>query len=429
MKCTKCGKEYPDSNKFCPQCGEANPETPIQVPPASLQTPAEPVQPLESPEPSAKQPGGEESFVLKLKEKCTLKVLLIGIGAVVVVVGIIVAVVLLTAPNYPKTITLGDKTARDITVKNLKIDRSSDQLEENVPYRLTGEATAKWSGNAVIRVSLDTSQGKETREVKVTLERKKPVEINEEVTAKGKVKNAEILGIDYDGKMRAEDFVSIDNLNSNNMLTLPLGQNTVTGTVKEDCEITCKGQSVQVGEDKRFSLTENVTSGTKSLDFEVKDNEGNRCTMALGIEIQYPQVEYQGVKYEITGVNFKDNSRTDVVVIANIINLTDETKTVDGLPPTLLFPSIKMKSTGEVEGGGYWMAKQYSSAWGETDIYDVMDLSPKERFDGATASYPFSGVANRDPSDFVLQLYGYQPSYPYPYVLIAEFDLTQFRTE
>ena len=131
MKCPKCGFEYEDSFKFCPNCSETNPLTmppptpPVTEPPVAPEPP--PVEPPKEKPPKKKLSERAKPVFTKVKEntkvkeKTNKKTIIIGAVILVVVIAAIVVPIILTRPSYPETISLGNKTEGDLTINKLTL--------------------------------------------------------------------------------------------------------------------------------------------------------------------------------------------------------------------------------------------------------------------------------------------------------------------
>ena len=324
MKCSKCGADYEDSFKFCPNCAEVNPsakkeEPAVVKPPVSpieessvILTPTEkpPALPLEPPKPKKKlsesikpvvAKGKEKSakMTAKIREKTNKKTILIGVGILVLIIAALVVAVVLTRPSYPATIKLGDFKQGDLSVKRLTLIKG-EKTGDNLSYELTGTALGKWNGQATINLRTTTNKGPQTEKFELTIKRndeeaiKTLTSLNRDNTVfvSNPIQKCEVQSITYDGKMNADDFMSIDNVT--NGLTLNTGANVITGTVKEDgCAVTFNGQPVQIGPDKKFSVTANINEGSNRLSFEVAEKSGAKTTKTLTLTGQIPPAQYK----------------------------------------------------------------------------------------------------------------------------------------
>lgn len=315
MKCTKCGTEYADSFKFCPNCAEANPLVKMEEPPVDL-TPVPPTPtitppveepqtvPVQSPEPPkpkkklsesikpvlAKTSESYKFFFAKIKEKTNKKTIIIGVGVLVLIAAIIVVAVILTRPGYPATFKLGDIKQGDLSVKGLTLTKGTGG-GDLTGYDVTGTALGKWNGKATIDFRLTTSKGPQTKQLAFAIKRNEVQVINSTLTT-NPIQKCDSESLAYDGKMNADDFVSIDNVTSG--LVLTAGANVIAGTSKEDgSTVTFNGQPVQIGSDKKFTVTANVNEGSNTLTFEVTEKGGAKATKTITLVGQIPPAVYK----------------------------------------------------------------------------------------------------------------------------------------
>ncbi len=95
MNCSKCGKEYDDSFRFCPACGESNPQ--IKTPPA---VEAEQVSISSETMPSTSPPADYQGPAATRRPRRKGKVIAIVAAAVVVVLGLLVVLGTLLIKGY-----------------------------------------------------------------------------------------------------------------------------------------------------------------------------------------------------------------------------------------------------------------------------------------------------------------------------------------
>ncbi len=217
------------------------------------------------------------------------KKILLGSVALLVVVAIVVSVVLFTRPNYPDRIELGEHIEGDLTV-NLTLIKGEQDADQKYSYELTGNAQVKWAGTATIELSLQTSEGEEGIEVPVALERGEWRSISEAFSVAGPVKSCEVWRIKYGGKMRAHDFITIENLPLGRTLTT--GPNEFGGTAKEACQIMFNANPVPLDEDMRFSVVAEIAEGPNALAFEV-EVDGKKDTYSISITGELPPDQYK----------------------------------------------------------------------------------------------------------------------------------------
>lgn len=285
MKCPKCGFDYEDTFKFCPNCSETNPLT-VQ-PPVATEPP--PVEPPKEKKPKKKLSERVKPVFAKVKEKTNKKTIIIGAVILVVVIAAIVVPIVLTRPSYPDEISLGKFEEGDLTIDNLTL-KKGEEAKTYYSYELTGTAKAKWNGNAKINLSLTTAKGPEKEKHEFAVQRNENQKIKESVLASAPVSKCTVSSVEYDGKMSADAFVSIDNISDGQTLTI--GPNAIAGTVSEDCTVTFNGQPVQVGEDKKFSVTADISEGPNTLSFEV-DADGEKATKTLSITGELTPEQYK----------------------------------------------------------------------------------------------------------------------------------------
>jgi len=326
MRCSKCDTEYNDSFKFCPNCAEVNPlikeeEPAVVVPPAPpLEKPLlkshveeTEVLPTQPPEPSkpkkklsksikpviTKTSDGLKHFFAKTKEKTNKKTILIGVGILILVIAVIVVSVVLTRPSYPRTFKFGDSKQGDLLIKGLTLTKQA-KSGDTTTYELTGTALGKWNGKATISLSMVTSKGSQDQTFELAIKRndEQPLKTlaaqtrDNTVFDSDPIQKCKVQNISYDGKMNADDFVSIDNVTSG--LALSTGANVIVGTAKEDgSTVTFNGQPVQIGPDKKFAVTATINEGSNTLNFEVTEKGGAKSTKTISITGQIPPQVYK----------------------------------------------------------------------------------------------------------------------------------------
>ena len=297
MKCSRCDTEYNDSFKFCPNCAETNPmvkkEEPGVVEPLVPLVGEFPILPPEPPKPKKNISERIKPVFAKIKEKINKKTIIIGVSILLLIVAVIVVAVVLTRPSYPDTIKLGDFQEGDLSVKGLTLKKGEKQrdITAYAAYEVTGTALGKWNGKATINLNLTTSKGPKTAKVDLTTTRNEKQEIRS-LVLNDPLQKCEVQSISYDGKMNADDFVSIDNVTSG--LTLTTGASVIAGTVKEDgATVTFNGQPVQIGSDKKFSVTTTINEGANTISFEVAEKGGTKATKTITLTGQIPPEVYR----------------------------------------------------------------------------------------------------------------------------------------
>lgn len=309
MTCPKCGMEYNDSFRYCPNCAEANPmsikEEPIIVSEPPRFPVAGPEQPhqqvlIKKEEPPRKNLSESiEPVFAKIKEKTNKKTIIIGASVLVLIVAVIVLAVVLTRPSYPATFKLGDIKQGDLSIKGLTLTKGAKE-GSFVHYELSGTALGKWNGNATINLNTITSKGMEKQKFELTIKRNDEQELknltyqtrDSTVLLVAPIQKCEVQSVSYDGKMNTDDFVSIDNVTSG--LTLTAGASVIAGTVKEDgSTVTFNGQPVQIGPDKKFTVTTTINEGSNTLTFDVTEKGGAKATKTITLTGQIPPAVYK----------------------------------------------------------------------------------------------------------------------------------------
>jgi hypothetical protein len=309
VKCSKCDTEYNDSFKFCPNCAEANPLIKKEAPTVVPEPPGSPIaEPEQQPQPvvvKKEKPPRKKLYesikpaFSRIKEKTNKKTIITGAGILVLIIAAIVVAVILTRPSYPATFKLGDLEQEDLSIKGLTLTKG-EKAGDTTTYELTGTALGKWNGGATINLSMTTNKGPQTEKFELAIKRNDEQEIknltsqnrDSAVFVSNPIQKCEVQSISYDSKMNSDDFVSIDNVTSG--LTLSTGANVIVGTVKEDgCTVTFNGQPVQIGPDKKFSVTATINEGSNPLNFEVAEKGGVKSTKTITLTGQIPPQVYK----------------------------------------------------------------------------------------------------------------------------------------
>lgn len=124
----------------------------------------------------------------------------------------------------------------------------------------------------------------------IALERNEENNISEGFMTNGPIRKCEVASINYDGRMRAGDFISFDNVSEGQTLTT--GKNDIIGNAKEDCSISFNGVPLQIGEDKKFSVIVDIAEGSNTLDFEVELG-GEQDTKTISVNGELPADQYK----------------------------------------------------------------------------------------------------------------------------------------
>lgn len=308
MLCPKCGMEYDDEFKFCPNCAQANPSL-TEVPEESSQEDISdsepdsiPISPQSITTKTKRTPKKKLSEVVKplvpkaqtltsmVRKKLTKKTILIGAGAILLLVAVIVTFVILLTPSYPDTFALGNKSEGPVEVSDLSLTLRF-KGEKRSSYRIGGDAHSTKRGSITISLKLTTSDGSTVEKVVVPLVENGNIEITKGIYVKGRISKADFASLTYEKKLEASDLVSFDNIADGQTLTM--GPFTVVGTTKQPCSISFGGQPVAIGPDNKFVQVVNVAEGANTFTFDLEDEDGDRCSCLIKVTGQLSPEQYK----------------------------------------------------------------------------------------------------------------------------------------